>query len=197
MSEASSIDRRVGQPCPDATDYRALTSWHKDRGTCYICSKAVDPSQGYHGGNGAHWDCLRLEEKKTEEAFARVDAGFRSLGIKPKRKREGEGVTAQKCKAMAVAAIEEALGEKVYDITLWNQQGAYRGPRWDLDAWGMAFWFNRDGHKFSGQASSLATMTQCIKFKRMKAVQEDLEHTFTLREQQQLPNSSLTDVPSA
>lgn len=189
MSETSSVERPVGQPCPDATDYKALISWHMDRGTCYICSKAVDPSDGYHGGTGAHWDCVTREEKKTKQAFDRVDAGFRSPGIKPKRKREGEGVTAQKCKAMAVAAIEDALGVTVYDITLWNQQGVYRGKRWDLDAWGMAFWFDRDGHKFSGQASSLATMTQCLKFKRMKAVAEDLGHTFTLWEHHQLPNT--------
>lgn len=192
MSEANSTDRPAGRPCPDASDFKALISWHMENGTCYICGKTVDPSQGYHGATGAHWDCTQREKKKTEEAFARVDAGFRSIGIKPKRRKEGQGVTAQKCQALAVAAIEEALGAKVYDITLWNQQGAYRGPRWDLDAWGMSFWFDRGGHKFSGQASSLATMTQCIKFKRLRAVKEDLGHTFSLWEAPQSPNPNTT-----
>lgn len=189
MNESNSVERPVVRPQPDGKDFRALIDWHMENGTCYICSKPVDHSEGYHGGTGAHWDCVQQENKKTEEAFARVDQGFLSIGIKPKRRREGEGRTAQKCKAMAVAAIEEALGVRLYDITIWNQQGAYRGPRWDLDAWGLTFWFDRDGHRFSGDASSLPTMTQCLKFKRLRAVKEDLAHSFSLWEYRACPNT--------
>lgn len=89
---------------------------------------------------------------------------------------------------MAVAAIEEALGAKLYDITIWNQKGVYRGPRWDLDVWGMAFWFDRDGHRFSGSASSLATMSQCVKFKKLRAVEEACTFSFSLCPTTPLPN---------
>lgn len=189
MSETSSVKRSVGQPRPDGKDFKALIGWHMDNGTCYICDQPVDYSNGYHGATGAHWDCVKSEDKKTEEAFARVDRGMRDIGMRPTRKREGEGATAQKCKSMAVAALEAALGAKLFDITLWNQQGSYRGPRWDLDAWGLHFWFELDGHKFSGSASSLATMTQCLRFKRLSAHEEDCAHTFSLWEFKRSPNT--------
>ena len=193
MSETNTVERPVMQPKPERDDFRALIDWHRVRGTCYVCELPVDASQGYHGVTGAHWDCVKTEEKKTEEAFSRADQGFRELGFKPRRKREGEGAIAQKCKAMAVTALQEALGVSIYKVTMWNQQGSYRGPRRDLDSWGVGFWFEVDGREFSGSASSLSTMTQCVhEFKRLKASREDVSHTFSLWEYSKPHNAEVS-----
>ena len=153
----------------DRDEFRALIDKHMDAGTCYVCGKAANPSEGLHGITGAHWDCTQAEARKTDDAIAKADAGLRSIGLKPRRKREGEGATAQKAKALAVAALEAAIGAPLSEVTMWNQQGVYRGPRWDLDAWGVHFSYECDGYVFKASASSLATMTQCLSFKRLKA----------------------------
>lgn len=154
-----------------AKDFRAVIAAHRDSGTCYICGKPVVDGEAYHGATGAHWDCHAANETTSKQAVERGDEALRSLGFKPRkpRKPEGQGATALKAKAMAVSAIEQALGEKLFDVTLWNQKGVYRGARWDLDQWGLAFKFIRDGHTFAGQASSLSGMTACARAKAMKA----------------------------
>lgn len=100
-----------------------------------------------------------------------LDDQFRELGIgkRKSRAREGTGKTAVKAQKLAVAALERELGAELFDVLIWNQQGVYRGVRWDLDSWGLRFSFIRDGHTFSGQASSLETMTACVKAGAMKA----------------------------
>jgi len=189
MNEVNTVERPVSRPVPTREEFRALLDAHQEAGTCYLCGLPVIAGQAHHGATGAHWDCTRADNKKTDEAFAKVDQGLRTLGVKPRRKREGDGATAMKAKALAVAAIEEALGVPIYDVTTWNQQGVYRGPRWDLDAWGLSFWFHLDGHRFGGQASSLATMTQCVRYKKLKASREDVAHTFSLWEDNMTANA--------
>lgn len=152
--------------------FRALIDKHRDAGTCHICGLAVDPARGYHGATGAHWDCTEAEKAKTDEVMAKGDRALKALGFKPRRRREGEGEVAQKCKTLATQALQELLGVPIYRVTMWNQKGVYRGPRWDLDSWGLHFYFEKHGSEFSGSASSLATMTQCLTFKRLKAVED-------------------------
>lgn len=76
MSDANSVNRPAGEPRPEASDFKALISWHIENGTCYICEKSVEHSQGYHGATGAHWDCIKHEETQTKEAFARRCPAF-------------------------------------------------------------------------------------------------------------------------
>lgn len=152
-----------------SNSFRENIQAHRDAGTCYICGKPVAEGESHHGATGAHWGCHKAEEEETAKIIARGDAAIASLGLKRKRRSEGEGATATKAKALAVVAIEEALSTKIYDITLWNQQGVYRGPRWDLDVWGLNFSFEQNGHKIGGSASALATMTQCVKCRKLVA----------------------------
>lgn len=176
--------------------FREKIAAHREAGTCYICGHQVDPAQGIHGVTGAHWDCAQNEERKTKAAIERVDGAFSSLGFKAKRKREGQGKTALRAKALAIEALESALQAKLEEVNLWNQQGAYRGPRWDLDTWGLDFRFQKDGHRFTGSASSLATMTQCVKAKRLHATPEGLAHSFSLWPAATPPKQSEFDQPS-
>lgn len=129
---------------PSREDHRAFRAWHCENGTCYICEQPVVNGQARHGATGAHWICHAAEEQKTQEAFARVG------GIKS-RAKEGTGKTASKARALAVAALEQALDAQLFDVRMWNQQGVYRGPRWDLDSWGLYFSFKQDEHTFGGQ----------------------------------------------
>lgn len=159
---------------PSREDRRAYMAWHRENGTCYICERPVADGQAYHGATGVHWDCHAAEERKTEEAFAKV-GGLKS------RAREGTGKIAIQAKELAVKAIECVLRAELFDVAMWNQQGAYRGPRWDLDSWGLSFKFERDGHVFSGQASSLSTMTACVKVGAMKATETgDIAFDFSI-----------------
>lgn len=103
---------------------------------------------------------------------------MRSFGFKPKRAKEGEGATAKKAKAKALAALEKVLGTTPYDVTFWNQQGAHRGPKWDLDRWGLNFSFDYLGHSMRGSASCLATMTDCARAISMEA-KEDTKLAFS------------------
>lgn len=137
---------------------------------CTICTKPVLAGQARYTITNNHYDCeFPGGRQAADESFALVskqmDGALAAFGIKPKRTkaREGTGKTATKAQALAVAAIEKAVGETLFDVTLWNQQGAYRGKHWDLDRWGLFFSFKRDGHVFKGQSSTLATMTQCAR----------------------------------
>lgn len=160
--------------------FRERIARHREAGTCHICGQPVENGQAIHGVTGAHWDCNEREDREAQEVFERVDEKLG--GVKPVRKRcrEGEGKTAQRAKALAVSAIEIELGALIYDVKLWNQQGIYRGPRWDLDVWGLSFKFRRDGYECLGSASSLATMTESAKAKKLRAVPDDVPLTYSL-----------------
>lgn len=137
---------------------------------CSVCGQPVVAGQEIHGGKGDHWGCVYPPERPymtLKDIVARGDAAMAALcnevGIQPRkpRRREGEGATAQKCRRWAEAALSELIGKPVTVRTMWNQQGVYRGPRWDLDAWGVHF--DIEGVNHGGSASSLATMTHCVK----------------------------------
>lgn len=100
--------------------------------------------------------------------------------MRKRRVAEGQGVIAKRALALGVAAVEAALETTLRDVRQWNQQGPYRGPKWDLDAWGMHFSFDLDGHTFAASASSLATMSACVKAGALKAVPADVANTFSL-----------------
>lgn len=135
---------------------------------CTICKRPVINGEARYTPTDNHYSCEFPNGQTT------LDDLCRELGIdkrKP-RKREGTGKTAIKAQNLAVAALALELDAELFDVLIWNQQGAYRGVRWDLDRWGLQFSFIRDGHTFSGQASSLATMTACVKAGAMKASAE-------------------------
>ena len=143
---------------------------------CTICNKPVLAGEGRYSITDNHYDCEFPNGRRAADAsFAgiskQMDNAFAALGFKPKRVKaeEGTGKTAIKAKALAVKAIEEALGVPVFGVMQWNQKGAYRGKHWDLDRWGLTFSFNQDGHVFTGQSSTLATMTECAKSQAMVA----------------------------
>lgn len=124
--------------------------------TCPICADPVYADQGFYSITKAHWTC--------HEASTLSDRELNEITLGGRRRRpEGEGATAQRAKKLAVAALEAAVGAPLEEVTLWNQQGAYRGPKWDLDAWGLDFTFLRDRDTIRGSASSLATMTACVR----------------------------------
>ncbi|UDM18885.1 hypothetical protein [Vogesella sp. XCS3] len=151
---------------------------------CTICGKVVEDFTPVYSITGNHYDCEFPGGRKTgEELIAELDQKLGCLVGKPKKKRavEGTGRTARKAQSRAVAAIEKALGFEVYDVMIWNQQGAYRGPHWDLDAWGLHFSFrDATGHEFKGQASSLATMGYIVKAKFVYAVKDRGFATFDI-----------------
>ncbi|CAG9186031.1 hypothetical protein [Cupriavidus pampae] len=43
---------------------------HCDAGTCWLCGKAVDYSQGWHTTTGGHWSCVATLRREVE-SFAR------------------------------------------------------------------------------------------------------------------------------
>ena len=134
----------------DATHRHLVTS------ACPSCGEPVYADQGVYSITKEHWTCHEasiLSDRELSEITR----------IRPRRRPEGEGAIAQRAKKLAVAALEAAVGAPLEEINLWNQQGAYRGPKWDLDAWGLDFTFLRDGHQIRGSASSLATMTACVR----------------------------------
>lgn len=159
---------------------RAAIQAHIDAGTCHVCGATVDFAQGYNGATGAHWDCSKKLQIDVETSMSRMDAALAKLSGKMPRAAEGQGATAKKALALGVAAVEAALKTTLRDVRQWNQQGPYRGPKWDLDAWGMNFTFDSDGHTFAGSASSLATMSACVKAGGLRAVPADVANTFSL-----------------
>lgn len=118
---------------------------------------------------------------KLDEAL-RALASQQRAPLKPRKRRapEGTGPTALKAQALAVLAIEAHVGAVLTDVSMWNQQGAYRGDRWQLDRWGIAFSFLRDGRLCKGGASSLSRMTDCVKAKAIVATPGDLAFSFQL-----------------
>ena len=120
------------------------------------CGEAVYADQGYYSITGEHWACSAGAAKSL------IKEPAQRLGAR-KRRREGEGKLALRIRKLAIAAIEQATGGAVHEVTMWNQQGAYRGQRWDLDAWGIHFRILLDGRSCAGSASSMATMTACLR----------------------------------
>lgn len=151
---------------------------------CSICGKDVVDFTPIYSITGNHYDCeFPKGQKSTAELIADLDQKLENLVGRPKKKRaaEGTGPTARKAQSRAIKAIEMALGFEVYDVSIWNQQGAYRGPGWDLDAWGLHFSFKDDsGHEFKGQASSLGTMGFIVKSKFVYAVKDRGFATFDI-----------------
>lgn len=155
-----------------------------DEHVCTICGKVVVDFTPIYSITGNHYDCeFPNGRKSTRDLIAELDKTLGSLVGKPKRTRaaDGTGRTAKKAQARAVAAIEKALGFELFDVYIWNQQGAYRGAHWDLDAWGLHFSFNDDtGHTFKGSASSLGTMGFIVKSKYVYAVKDRGFATFDI-----------------
>jgi hypothetical protein len=96
-----------------------------------------------------HYDCHTggkhvIDPKASmESAIAKVDKAMNALlgeiGLKAKkpRARAGTGTLAQHVKQLVINALEEKFGEPVTRADLWLQEGDYRGPKWDLDSWGV------------------------------------------------------------
>lgn len=162
-----------------ATTQRVLVT-----AACRSCGKPVYTDQGYHAVTERHWECEKALTTDFEQASARVDALMSDFGVRPKRhkKSEGSGAIAIKVKAMAVAAVEEHLGRKLETVMLWNQQGAYRGDKWDLARWGIHFEvrLSEGGSPLRGSAHSWTRMTDCAKAKKMVAHREDGEFGFNV-----------------
>jgi hypothetical protein len=116
---------------------------------CSVCCGIVYADQGYHGASMDHYDChtggKRVIDTKAsmENAIAKGDKAMGSLlgevGLKTKkpRARAGTGALAQHVKQLVINALEEKFGEPVTRANLWLQEGDYRGPKWDLDSWGV------------------------------------------------------------
>ena len=81
-----------------------------------------------------------------------------------------------------VYRMEEHLGRKLETVMLWNQQGAYRGDKWDLARWGIHFEvrLSEGGSPLRGSAHSWTRMTDCAKAKKMVAHREDGEFGFNV-----------------
>jgi hypothetical protein len=140
---------------------------------CEYCGKPVYADEGYHGVSLNHYNCQGNSLERFEEACKKLDELVEDFGIKPKRKkvREGEGRIAQKCIKLATEAFERETGGTVTRALIWNQQGRYRGPKWDLAAWGVDFHFiSKEGHQMTGNVVSWSTMTQVSKLDKMDIV---------------------------
>lgn len=135
---------------------------------CSKCGKPVYADEGYHGISKDHYSCHADQLKKIDEAMSSIDSILADLGVKKKRKRvrEGEGKIAKKCVKLATEAFERETGGKVVSTLVWNQQGSYRGPRWDLAAWGVDFEFVLEGSDkvLRGSIASWSKMTAASKF---------------------------------
>ncbi|WP_454056650.1 hypothetical protein [Cupriavidus sp. Marseille-Q8015] len=66
---------------------------HYDTGSCWLCGKSVEYSQGYHTPTGAHWDCVsalrsRFEdlatERRTVPYLARANGGHYIHTVDPR-----------------------------------------------------------------------------------------------------------------
>jgi hypothetical protein len=122
---------------------------------CPTCGEPVFADQGYYSITGEHWACHAKQVATVAE--------LTKDRVRRRRRPDGEGKLAVRVRTLAVAALEQAIGVPLSDVTMWNQQGGYRGHHWDLDAWGLDFKFTLDGHQCAGSASSLSTMTQCAR----------------------------------
>lgn len=138
---------------------------------CSVCLLPVYADQGYHTCSLDHYDCHRaanpplpsLQEIQAQGAQgdAAIDSMFAAIGAKPKRRRAkaGTGKLSAKVQQLVLHALEEKTGLPVYSANLWLQEGAYRGPRWDLDSWGVDAKMGDNG-KILICCSSLAPMRE-------------------------------------
>ncbi len=146
---------------------------------CSVCHGIVYSDQGYHGVSMDHYDCHTSGKRYFDDHMAQVkaamDAGDRAMGalmgevgLKPRkpRARAGEGALAQHVKKLVLEAIQEKFGCGIRSANLWLQEGDYRGPKWDLDSWGVNAVLD-DGHNLMVSCSSLAPMGD---YRRCKAV---------------------------
>lgn len=158
---------------------------------CDRCGNPVYADEGYHGITQNHYHCEDREREKFEEIVRRIDGiventdGETVTVVKKRRKkkvREGEGRIALKCIKLATEAFERETGGKVVKHLIWNQQGQYRGPRWDLAAWGINFKFTLEGSEtiWTGNIASWATMTAVSKLTEMKISQTDMAYSYEL-----------------
>lgn len=148
--------------------------------SCDYCKQPVYCDEGIHGISHNHYRCEAGVKEKFEEDSKKIDAIFAELGIKPKRKREGTGKTAQKALKVAIDAIEAMSGGKVLNPLVWNQRGAYRGQRWDLAAWGVDFDLQfKEGEEIcKGSFACWASMTAVSKMEKLAIVEEGIPYTY-------------------
>ena len=152
---------------------------HLVKAHCSFCRKPVYSDEGYHGATLDHYDCHTADKPVVDhraEMQAAMDAGDRAMGrlldglqLKPRkpRARAGEGALAQHVKKLVIEAIQEKFGCGVRSAHLWLQEGDYRGPKWDLDSWGVNAVLD-DGHNLMVSCSSLATMGEYRRCKQVK-----------------------------
>jgi hypothetical protein len=149
---------------------------------CDHCGKPVYADEGYHGISQNHYSCHDDQIRKLDECIAKLDGVLTDFGVKRKRKkvREGEGKIAQKCIKLATEAFERETGVKVTSALIWNQQGQYRGPHWDLAAWGIDFDFTLEGSDniLHGSIASWSTMTAVSKLKVMELSPSNMPYTY-------------------
>ena len=123
---------------------------HIVKARCSVCHDIVYADQGYYGVSMDHYDChtggKRGFDDHMAQAKAAMEAGDRAMGVlmgevglKPRRPRAraGDGALAQHVKQLVINALEAKLGTRVTRADLWLQEGDYRGPKWDLDSWGV------------------------------------------------------------
>jgi hypothetical protein len=148
---------------------------------CAICHKPVYADQGYYSVSMDHYDCVLGERKQLKDAIKKVDKALDDLGIKPKRTRvrDGKGRIAQKVIKLATEAFERETGCTVTNTLIWNQPICYRGPKYDLAAWGIDFEFVlKSGLKGRGSISSWCTMTQAAKSDVMELSPTNIPYQF-------------------
>lgn len=117
---------------------------------CSVCGEPVHNEQGYHTGSLDHYDCHTKRHPFVNEPqttlLSAIRDGDRAMNqlrdaanLKPRkpRARAGEGKLAQHVTRLTVEALERVLEEPVSSANLWLQAGDYRGPKWDLDSWGV------------------------------------------------------------
>lgn len=128
--------------------------------TCAVCGMPANADQGLHGATGNHWDCESKKFSDFEQASRRMDDAFRSMGVRPRRARTGTGRLARSITSMVLRAIQEHTKcEHIEAYSQWNQEGAYRGPRWDLACWGGSVLIDRIKRSYY----CWTTMTACAK----------------------------------
>ncbi|MDA8151511.1 MAG: hypothetical protein M0003_02150 [Acidithiobacillus sp.] len=125
---------------------------HIIKSRCSICHGIVYADQGYHGISEDHYDCHTggkhdVDVKESvQNAIAKGDKAMSALlgevGLSPQkpkkpRARAGTGALAQHVKQLVINAVEAKSGQRVARASLWLQDGDYRGPKWDLDSWGV------------------------------------------------------------
>lgn len=148
--------------------------------SCDVCHEIVYADQGYHGCSMNHYDCYKKVMAPDESTMDMSDIGelIEKLGVEPRKPRAkaGEGALAQHVKQLVIDAVKSELASELSELqlsviraNLWLQQGAYRGPRWDLDSWGVDV-FLGSGNLLVN-CSSLAPMLDYRRCKKVRLVQ--------------------------